>query len=76
MENQGVKHDASEPQLHSNDTGHESVHQAASDEELLSHREPFGIDSSLDKVDSPTKRAWEPSGTWWKDMLYFVGPGE
>ena len=19
---------------------------------------------------------WSPSGTWWKDMLYFVGPGK
>ncbi len=19
---------------------------------------------------------WEPSGIWWKDMLYFVGPGK
>ncbi|KAL7484908.1 hypothetical protein ACHAW6_010596 [Cyclotella cf. meneghiniana] len=75
MENQGVKHDASEPQLHSNDTSHQIVTQAASDEELLSQREPLDIDNFLDEVESSSKPPWEPSGTWWKDMFYFVGPG-
>ena len=23
-----------------------------------------------------TTTAWEPSGIWWRDMLYFVGPGK
>ena len=71
-----MKHDASEPQLHSNDTRHQIVTQTTSDEELLPYQEPFDVDCSLGEVDSSSKPAWEPSGKWWKDMLYFVGPGE
>ena len=34
--------------------------------------------SSLSISPSSEEQAlpWEPSGVWWRDMLYFVGPGE
>ncbi|KAL3798062.1 hypothetical protein HJC23_012353 [Cyclotella cryptica] len=75
MKNLHAKHDASEPQNQSEKAQHQSVAQAASDEELLSHQEPFSIEDFEVNGDSSSQPAWEPSGSWWKDMLYFVGPG-
>jgi NRAMP (natural resistance-associated macrophage protein)-like metal ion transporter len=35
----------------------------------------FEISSSSSSSSESTAIPWSPSGTWWKDMLYFVGPG-
>ena len=40
------------------------------------------FDVSMDEESSSSQgefgpaMPWEPSGIWWKDMLYFVGPGK
>ncbi|KAL7476314.1 hypothetical protein ACHAW6_002185 [Cyclotella cf. meneghiniana] len=75
MENQDANYDASEPQIELNHTVHQSVAHATSDEELFSQRESSDNDDFLDGGDSSPEHAWKPSGIWWKDMLYFVGPG-
>lgn len=36
----------------------------------------MGFLSEIDRnVPSQVGGGWEPSGNWWKDMLYFCGPG-
>mmetsp|Transcript_31370 Transcript_31370/g.66025 ORF Transcript_31370/g.66025 Transcript_31370/m.66025 type:complete len:533 (-) Transcript_31370:1220-2818(-) len=41
-------------------------------DELNAHRLVKGDEEEEDEVESSL---WEPSGTWWKDFLYFSGPG-
>ena len=32
-------------------------------------------DTSITATLAPSSSSWSPSGIWWKDLLYFVGPG-
>mmetsp|Transcript_21563 Transcript_21563/g.24759 ORF Transcript_21563/g.24759 Transcript_21563/m.24759 type:complete len:104 (+) Transcript_21563:102-413(+) len=38
-------------------------------------RSSFEISASPSSLSESTSMPWSPSGTWWKDMLYFFGPG-
>mmetsp|Transcript_33394 Transcript_33394/g.38003 ORF Transcript_33394/g.38003 Transcript_33394/m.38003 type:complete len:591 (-) Transcript_33394:55-1827(-) len=56
----------------------EEEHQHDHDHDLVDRRSSSLSSSSSSEVVTvsvPEPEPWEPSGTWWKDALYFVGPG-
>lgn len=64
----------------SNGVGDNGVDHFSDEGNPSQSRSSFDISSEEGTFSSPDgvglALPWEPSGNWWKDMLYFVGPGE
>ena len=62
-----VKSHASDVNGNSDDNGDDTLQQRASDASAEA-------DAVMAEGSAGTD-VWEPSGNWWRDMLYFCGPG-
>ena len=59
-----------------NDTEvHDNPNQYFEGEDEVHHRSKTTTSKELMTAESPSRSLWMPSGFWWKDLMYFVGPG-
>lgn len=62
-----------EEEHHQHDHDHDLVDRRSSSSSLSSSSSSEVVPVSMPESEP---EPWEPSGTWWKDALYFVGPGK